>query len=197
MIKSLKLLFLLPIWILAQDYPIAPEIWSEPELIDEISDFFPNDEIVSVSVTGDGQKLFIHLADIAYLEKTDSGWSNPEFLNENINSGTVGWPCISPNGERLFFSRYSNGWNLYYSDWDSLMNDWGESKNCGPGINLSETVHCSIPNDSTIIFGREGQTYISMLDKINNIWSEGRGFPDDDNPYYSENGFFISSDFLK
>ncbi len=178
-----------------EDYPIAPEIWSNPELIQEISDFYPSGDVRTVSVTADGKKMFI--SGIAYLEKTDSGWTKPVFLNDKVNSALAAYPCISPNGKRLFYSRFVGGWFLFYSDWDSSANDWGAPVNCGPGVNRLETTLCAAPDDTTIIYGREGQTYLSVWDSANNTYSEGRGFPDDDNPYYSENGHFITRDFKK
>ena len=87
-----------------EDYSIAPEIWSKPKLIQEISDFYPSGDIRTVSVAADGKKLFI--TGIAYLEKTDSGWTEPVKLNDKVNSALAGWPCISPNGKRLFYSRF-------------------------------------------------------------------------------------------
>lgn len=182
--------------VVAQTYPIAPEIWSEPKLIKEIADFVgPYGNVEHVSVTADGMKLFI--SGIAYLEKTDSGWTKPKYLNKQINNHLAERPCISPNGKRLFIDRFINGWYLYYSDWDSVANDWGFPINCGSGVNTIQVGLCAAPDNTTIIYDREGQTFLSVWDSTNNTYSQGRGFPYDDNPYSTEHGFYITRDYKK
>lgn len=132
-------------------------------------------------------------------ELTDTGWSYPVNLNEYVSGNLSRSPCISPNGKRLFYSKFINGWDLYYSDWDETTQDWGPSINCGPGVNTLDysEIDCTLPNDTTLIFLRTNVAYISNWNKLTETWGESSGFPTDLLPTGSDWGIYVTSQMTK
>jgi hypothetical protein len=68
-------------------------------------------------------------------------WSNPVQLNTNINTSAYeAAPIISHDGRTLIFESTRGGDNeLWVSDWDTVLDDWGPAYNlCGdwPGGTL-------------------------------------------------------------
>ena len=66
----------------------------------------------------------------------DSLWSAPAILNENITSmGNELFPILSPDGKTLYFSSNGHygvgGYDLYVSEWDEEVQDWGVPQNMG------------------------------------------------------------------
>jgi len=174
-------------------YPVAPEVWSTPEKILAISQ--PDSRAESPSTSFDGNKLYF--SGIRVSEKTDTGWSIPKSLNDNINQHLASLPCISPNGKRLFFSWYIGGWDLYYSDWDNITNDWGIAKSCNFNLDIPEDSYrdergCSLPDDSTIIFLSGYYTFISHFNSATQSWDTARGFPTPSLQFGSDWGIYVS-----
>ncbi len=67
-------------------------------------------------------------------------WTTPVALDSTVNASfTDYWPCISADGRRLYFSTpRADGFgseDIYYSDWDSVAQNWSTAVNCGPGVN--------------------------------------------------------------
>jgi hypothetical protein len=179
-------------------YPVAPEIWSTPEPVVSISElncYYP-------SISWDGNKLYFTGA--YYIEKTDTGWSEYKTI-PSIDKNLVIAPCISPNGKRLFFTWFIDwqGWDLFYIDWDSLKNDWGTIHNAGPGINKQEYAErgATMPNDTTIIFLRGYNAFISHYDKQKKEWKEAHQFSKiQEYEFYcfgSDWGIYVSPDLKK
>jgi hypothetical protein len=48
-----------------------------------------------------------------YVEKTDSGWSEPISVGEDVNALGVHWPCSIDRQGNLYFSEFKR--NMYYS----------------------------------------------------------------------------------
>ena len=115
-------IFLLTVFTTNAQYPLAPEVWSIPQKVAIISETVSRAE--SPSISWDGQSLYFNW--IGVTEWADTGWGVPYRLNNNINQNLATYPSISPNGKRLFFTWFVGGWDLYYSDWDSTLNDWGQ-----------------------------------------------------------------------
>lgn len=66
----------------------------------------------------------------------DTLWSAPAVLNENITSvGNELFPVLSRDGRSLYFSSNGHygigGYDLYVSNWDDDLNDWGVAQNLG------------------------------------------------------------------
>ena len=174
-------------------YPIAPEVWSTPKEVAVINKVVGRAQ--SPSISFDGKKLYFNW--IGFTEKTDTGWSLPVRLNNNINQHLADWPCISPNGKRIYFSWFvNNGWDLYYSDWDSLMNDWGIAKRCDITIKepdyLWEKSGCTLPDDTTIIFLSSNSAFISHFNSQTQAWDSATGFPTPSLQFSSDWGIYLS-----
>ena len=66
----------------------------------------------------------------------DSLWTVPELVNEQLTSSSDEiYPMISPDGKQLFFASKGlygmGGYDLYVSNWDKDLNDWGVPVNMG------------------------------------------------------------------
>lgn len=66
----------------------------------------------------------------------DTLWSAPRLLNENITSvGNEFFPVLSADGKSLYFSSNGHsgvgGYDLYVSNWDEEISDWGIPQNMG------------------------------------------------------------------
>lgn len=66
----------------------------------------------------------------------DSLWTVPELVNEQLTSSSDEiYPMISPDGKQLFFASKGlygmGGYDLYVSNWDKELNDWGVPVNMG------------------------------------------------------------------
>ncbi len=179
------------------EYPVAPEVWSTPEEIAVIHTVV--DRAESPSISFDGEKLYFNW--IGVTEKTDTGWTTPIRLNNNINQHLADMPCISPNGKRLYFSWYVNYWDLYYSDWDSVTNDWGIAKPCDIAIKepdyLKGGYGCSLPDDSTIIFLNGSSAFISHFNFKTQSWDTATGFPTLTLQTGSDYGIYVSPGLKK
>lgn len=69
-------------------------------------------------------------------EYRDTIWAAPELLNEQMTSSSDEiYPMLSPDGKQLFFASRGlygmGGYDLYVSDWDDNLNDWGVPVNMG------------------------------------------------------------------
>lgn len=69
-------------------------------------------------------------------EHQDSLWSVPELINEQVTSSSDEiYPMLSPDGKQLFFASRGlygmGGYDLYVSDWDENLKDWGIPVNMG------------------------------------------------------------------
>jgi len=174
-------------------YPLAPEVWSTPEKIAVISEWAGRNQCPSIS--WDKQKLYFD--GLAVSEWADTGWTIPQLLPNHINQHLATEPTISPNGKRLFFTWFWPTWNIYYSDWDSTMNDWGPAINCGPNVNDPYAGGCTLPNDTTLIFLRPGEALISYWDSQLEIWGPSERWPTPYLYFNSDYGIYVSPDFKK
>lgn len=120
-----------------QAYPPAVEVWSEPIRVDSLAERFLGERSPSLSSENNVLYLFKG-SQIMVSTKIDSVWSIPDPLNSNINNGSpIRHPSISNDGKRLYYSRWGGygSWDLWYSEWDTISNDWGVSINLGSVIN--------------------------------------------------------------
>lgn len=174
-------------------YPLAPEVWSVPEKIAVISEWAISSR--SPSISFDKQKLYFE--GLAVTEWADTGWTIPQLLPSHINQHLARYPCISPNGKRLFFTWFWPTWNIYYSDWDSTLNNWGPAINCGPNVNDPYATGCTLPNDTTIIFLRDTETHISFWNSQTQTWGPSERWPTPNLWFQSDWGFYVSPSFKK
>lgn len=125
--------------IFAQDYPLAPEVWSEPvRIFPDSGEFIARYE---PSLTKNLDTMYFHKSGEIYRSvKINNVWQTEERLSDNVNDGTPSRnPSISKNGKRIYYSAWGGygGWDLWYNDWVDSLNDWDQAKNMGPVINSS------------------------------------------------------------
>lgn len=130
-------------------------------------------------------------------------WSEPEALPFNDPSYSVAHPCLSPDGERLFFSSDMpggfGGKDIYLSFWDGEA--WGNPINLGPGINtegdeitpfFDKEGHLYLASDGH--FGLGGQDIYQVKDKGDGQWSEVVNLGPPINTHEDDFGFIIHQD---
>lgn len=174
-------------------YPLAPEVWSVPEKIAVISEWTISSR--SPSISFDRQKLYFE--GLAVTEWADTGWTIPQLLPSHINQHLARYPCISPNGKRLFFTWFWPTWNIYYSDWDSTIHNWGPAINCGTNVNDPYADGCVLPNDTTLIFLRDTETHISYWNNQAQTWGPSERWPTTTLWFQSDWGVYVSPNFEK
>ncbi|MGK9477384.1 T9SS type A sorting domain-containing protein [Melioribacter sp. OK-6-Me] len=201
--KRIIILLVLPLMLLAQTrekYPHAAEIWSKPEEIKAISNWAGS--VDGISVSADGKTLYISVAGIAVTELSDTGWTTPYKLGSHINIDYfVQTPAITPSSKRLFYTWLMGSlWHMYYSDWDSVKNDWGEPINCGPEVNIPYygISGATAPDDTTIIFNRPDPVYIAYYNKETKQYNNVKGFPGEEGlNFVSAYGITTTQDLSK
>lgn len=120
--------------------------WSEPVKLgpnvnSNLTNQFPY-------VTVNGQRLYFSSAigaenEDVYLCHWDSlanEWGPKQLLPVTINTIERELsPCESPDGKYLWFTRWnaSQGYDVFYSTWDSVAVEWGTAVNAGPNFNSS------------------------------------------------------------
>jgi len=100
--------------------------------------------------------------------KTDGLWSEAERVVLFTDSVNVGQPCLSPNGQRLYFSSDAlEGYgekDIYVSEMDE-DNIWGYPQNLGPAINTDGYEGFPyIHKDGNLYFASNGHIGMGGLD---------------------------------
>lgn len=184
-------------------------IWSNPKGISELN---TNDHDASISISADGQELYIYKAANGNSKNSEGGdifvsrlkgttWSQPEKLAPVINSQSKeSHISISADGRTIYFSSNRpggyGGMDVYTVT--KLPNGkWGRAKNLGPAINTqydedSPFIH---PDGKTLYFSSAGHKTMGGLDIFKSVNSKGRwtppvniGYPinsTDDDIYYT------------
>lgn len=105
-------------------------------------------------ITADGQKLFFVTSwpagnlDIWMSTWNGTNWGTPVNCGPNVNSGLNEWsPSTSPSGDTLYFIAFGRpggygGWDVWFSEWDSALQQWGLAQNMGPVINTFSLDWC-------------------------------------------------------
>jgi len=79
-----------------------------------------------------GMNMSIYFADVE-----DGNWKNVKAFTFNGTNYATGFPCLSPDGNKLIFASTQpggfGGWDLYVSNWSIL--GWSEPRNLGTPIN--------------------------------------------------------------
>ncbi|MCP4724725.1 MAG: hypothetical protein GY863_06800 [bacterium] len=202
------------------------DVWTEPRVIDFSGKYWDGDMMFSP----DGNRLYFcsfrplsgkgepkRDADIWYVEKNGSGWSEPQRIGSHINTeGSEYYPVFAENGNMYFSSTRGGGLggaDIYYS--------MPEGDGFSTPVNLGAPVNSSnfegdlyiAPDESFIIvtiYGRSdtygsGDLYISFKND-DGVWSELKNMGDRINsnrnehcPVISQDGryFFFSSGRLQ
>ena len=172
------ILFFTTAVIRTQTYPPAVEVWSEPIRVDSLSERFIGE--MSPSLSTDMNELFLFkegpLISVSY--RCDTIWTQPQGLNNYINNGSpIRNPSISKDNKRLYYSRWGGygAWDLWYSQWDTVSEDWGTSFNLGPNVNSAgiELYAYELSEDTLYCINNVWASLgvcIYIRDSINNEW---------------------------
>ena len=161
--------------------------WTKPE----IASLCQDDKYMydNPFITPDGQKMFftstqpgsisINKENIWFVEKKETGWSEPKPLSPKVNAMQLHWGIsVSSSGTLYFGGANSDNYgssDIYYSK--LVKGVYSEPVNMGAEINSEDSDHCPFiaPDESYIIFSRFGRLgmgfYISFKDKSGK-WSE-------------------------
>ncbi|MDQ1769607.1 hypothetical protein GQR60_07430 [Labilibaculum sp. A4] len=184
-------------------------IWSDPVGIAKLNTI---DHDASISISADGQELYIYKAGYVNSRESEGGdiyrsrlngtkWSEPEKLAPVINSSSKeSHISISADNRTIFFSSNRpggfGGMDVYTVT--KLPNGkWGRAKNLGPAINTeydddAPFIH---PDGKTLYFSSAGHKTMGGLDIFKSVNIKGRwtapvnvGYPinsTDDDIYYT------------
>ncbi len=79
-----------------------------------------------------GMNMSIYIADVE-----DGAWTNVKAFTYNGSNYATGFPCLSPDGNKLIFASTQpggfGGWDIYVSNWTT--NGWSEPRNLGTPLN--------------------------------------------------------------
>ena len=127
--------------VLSQDYPLAPEVWSEPKRIEDI--YVKGIDATNPSLTKNLDTMYLFIdSDIYRSNKENGKWRKPIRLNTNVNAGdAMNNSSISKDGRRIYYAAWGGygSWDLWYNDWDTATNDWGPYHNLGSKLNSPST----------------------------------------------------------
>ena len=197
MVKLIKQIFFTIVLLLALNPLLFAGKWGEPQILgpnvnSSAYDYMP-------FITADGKALYF-VSDrnlitdddiyISYWDSLIGDWGPAARLNSNINTAERDmFPSLTPDGKRLYFVRW--GWpggygqyDVWYSDWDTTINDWGVPQNAGPNINTfcEEWSACISRDGKKLYFSsgyREGfpncafqGIYVSTWDSVTDDWDK-------------------------
>lgn len=120
-------------------YPLQNKSWrSTPNQLDSTGGPFAR----ALYLPSDAETIYWSAKDsdnirnICRSSLRDTLWSVPELVNEQITSSADEiYPMVSPDGTQLFFASKGlygmGGYDLYVSNWDNELNDWGVPVNMG------------------------------------------------------------------
>lgn len=183
--------------------------WTQPVGISKLNTI---DHDASISISADGQELYIYKAGYLSRKESEGGdiyvsklqgneWSEPKKLGPNINSKSKeSHISISADGRTIFFSSDRpggyGGMDVYTVT--KLPNGkWGKAKNLGPAINTEYNDDAPFihPDGKTLYFSSAGHKTMGGLDIFKSINIKGRwttpvnvGYPinsTDDDIYYT------------
>lgn len=184
-------------------------LWTKPIGIAELNSI---DHDASISISADGQELYIYKAGFTNNKESEGGdiyvshlngskWSVPKKLSSVINTKSKeSHLSISADKRTIFISSNRpggyGGMDIYKAS--KLPNgQWGRAKNLGPAINTAYDDDAPFihPDGKTIYFSSAGHKTMGGLDIFKSVNSKGRwttpvnvGYPinsTDDDIYYT------------
>ncbi|MCF8356073.1 MAG: T9SS type A sorting domain-containing protein [Melioribacteraceae bacterium] len=177
-----KLIFIIGILLTSnniaqQRFPPAPEIWSEPVLLDSsfARQYFWEE---SPSLSSNMDTIYFDRGNgvIHTAIKRDDKWQPSIKLNDNINGFVSKYrPSISKDGKRLYLSVWAGygGWDVWYSDWNYDIGDWGTAYNMGAVINNpGDQMYLYEVNKDTVFCLSYGGTNLYSWNYQENSWTK-------------------------
>lgn len=151
-----------------------------------IVDFKVNKNVGTVGLSPDGQKMLIYVGEgnntgsIYTSKKMTSGWSTPEKLGSEINSGYLeSSASLTPDESVMYFSSDRpggfGGKDIYKVE-KQADGSWGKPQNLGPEINTSydEDAPFIHPDGKTLFFTSNGHNSIGGTDIFKTTFSNGK-----------------------
>ncbi len=168
------------------DYPLAPEIWSEPVKIDSFSHPYYIFESPTLNETmdtiyfGAGSGIFRSIL-------VNGIWQKPEKINVlNHTYAATRHPSLSRDGKRIYHTAWGGygNWDLYVNQWNDTTKTWGPPQNLGAEINTSsieyfayevskDTLYCVVDVEATL-----GPAKF-IRNKLTNKWEYSVDFAED------------------
>ena len=143
-----------------------------------------------------------YFEDIYVSKKTNSQWSNPQKISENINTnGHEACICLSPDGKELYLYKDDEGnGNIYVSEFEK--NEWSVPEKMGSNINTkANETHATISADgTTLIFVSDrgdgkGEKDLFIVHRLpGGEWGLAQNMGDKLNTKYDEEGPFLHPD---
>lgn len=144
-----------------------------------------DDNDATVSLSADGQKLFIYFfdtkgnGDIFECLLQGTAWGKPVRLNDKINTKShESSASISSDGNTLYFvsnkSGGLGGHDIYKSEFDKTTQQWAEAQNLGSVINTQYEEHGVFihPDGKTLYFSSQGHNSMGGMDIFKSIWDK-------------------------
>ena len=167
----------------------------------------------AISISPDGTRLFFAAEgrkdglggfDIYYSIRRGDGWEGPYNLGHPVNS--PGWesqPCLSADGQELYFCSRRNGGLGVIDIWVSYLKDnfWTTPKNLGEPINTSgdEQTPFIHPDGQTFYFSSSGHVGMGDNDLFmtrkqpNGQWAKPQNLGYPINTYNNEGGLAVTA----
>lgn len=115
-----------------------------------------------------------------FISRKENGlWTPAERLGKNINSRY--WEnhaCVTSDGKTLYFTSNKpggyGGFDIYRSQWDENLGDWGLSQNLGPVINtpFNEESPFMTGDDKVLYFSSQGHKTMGGYDIFYSIMND-------------------------
>jgi outer membrane protein OmpA-like peptidoglycan-associated protein len=175
-------------------YKEGAERWSTP--VDVTEELDTRGKCVTLSISADGSEMLLYRNDwmdggifdfkagtIYHSKKSGDKWQPIEKIGSTINSSS--WEshaCISPDGQRIYFTSERKGGlgglDIWYSD--KSGDKWGKPVNIGPKVNTSydEETPFILADGKTLYFSSEGHFNMGGFDVFmtkqleNGEWTE-------------------------
>ncbi len=187
----------------AQDWPLAPEVWSEPILLDSALNI-PFQWFDSPSFAKSLDTIYFTGGNGVFRAvKNMSTWDVIR-LNNKVNPPGQMPPIscpISRDGKRMYISNYGSsgygGQDIWRTDWNDTTKDWEPPVNMGPGINTprGEVFFYELSKDSAYVLANHtglATMYLYTFDNQKNDWAVADSFANiTTNPF--ENPFTTAS----
>ncbi len=182
--------------------------WGEPvKLPPQINDIPNAIDIYYARLSPDGKHLYFtnhdgyHSDDIWVARWNGVDWDSVTRLGARINDNARNLsPSVTADGKKLYFVSYGRAggygaYDVWFSEWDSVANDWGEPKNCGENINTPamEFTACISPDGKKLYIDRSADLYCSTWQDTGwgpaeNLGSNINTFSDEYCPWISADG---------
>lgn len=119
-----------------EDYPMAPEIWSEPVPIHEFTDPFKVYSHPTLNSSLDTMYFDGSKSGISRSVLVNGKWTDEELV-PNLQGSTIQHPTLNREGDRMYLTAWGGygSWDMYVSNWNDTTKSWGSPINLGTEIN--------------------------------------------------------------